>query len=137
MSTDNTPFGGLDKLLLSPTQPEKKAQEKTRPKQTSKKTRKQAEKEPPAPKAITSPSTTIPFDPEPPQKQRLTRKQTFEFSKDELDFLDTAKFELRESGVTKNEIIRTGLELLAKDHQANKEASFLVRKITSLQGSWE
>lgn len=61
----------------------------------------------------------------------MTRKQTFELTKAELDFMDTAKYELRALGVTKNEMVLTGLELLAKDYYANRKRSYLYRKFAS------
>ncbi len=77
----------------------------------------------------------VSFDPAPPSRQRLYRKQTFAFNETDMDFLDTVKFELRELGVTKNEIVRAGIELLARDYQGNKETSFLVRKFGRKQGN--
>ena len=61
----------------------------------------------------------------------MTRKQTFELTRAELDFMDKAKFELRALGVTKNEMVLTGLELLAKDYNANRKRSYLYRKFAS------
>ena len=72
--------------------------------------------------------TPIALTPDPPQKHALTRKQTFEFTKAELEFLTEMKFQLRDLGVTKNEIVQTGLELVAKDYAANHAASYLLRK---------
>ena len=76
---------------------------------------------PPAP-------TPLPIIPDPPHRQSLTRKQTFEFTKAELEFLTEIKFQLRHLGVTKNEIVQTGLELVAKDYAANQTQSYLMRK---------
>ncbi len=95
-------------------------------KQTRLSANKQANNEP-------SPQTNknqklININPDLPHRQRMYRKQTFEFSQADLDFMDLIKFELRASSVTKNAIVRTGLEALRKDYQANKETSFLVRK---------
>jgi hypothetical protein len=73
----------------------------------------------------------VPFTPEPLQGRQMTRKQTFELTKAELDFMDKAKFELRALGVTKNEMVVTGLELLAKDYEANQQNSYLYRKFAS------
>ena len=73
------------------------------------------------------------LEPDLPTKPELYRKQTFEFSEAELEFLEDAKTTCRRRfgfHVTKNEIARTALELLAKDFQTNKETSFLVRKFT-------
>jgi len=82
-------------------------------------------------------SLFIPFIPDKPQRPKLTKKQTFEFGQTELDFLDQAKYELRESKVTKNDVVLTALELLKKDYQQNKETSFLGNKFTSKQGNKE
>ncbi len=128
--------------MLSPNQVDEQPGGKVGDKQDGKQTRKQASKhsgnrsslpttrqasQEARPKQET-PARPVPFEPEAPRRQLLRRKQTFEFSKGELDFLDEVKFQLRELGVTKNEVIRTALELLSKDYQANKETSFLVRK---------
>ena len=78
-----------------------------------------------------STATPIPITPDPPQRHTLTRKQTFEFSKSELEFLTAVKFQLRHLGVTKNEIVQTGLELVAKDYAANPAASYLMRKFAA------
>ena len=158
----DSPFGGLDKLLLSSTQTKKQSQEEIGHGQGNKETRKQPSKQTSLPvskeasqevsglKPLQSAATdkhelevsqtremsaAIDFEPDPPRKQRLYRKQTFELSKEELEFLEEAKFQLRELEVTKNEIVRTALELLTKDYQGNKETSFLVRKFTNKQGN--
>jgi hypothetical protein len=149
MNTQDTPFQALDKALLSPTQLVTETQENTGKSQHNKETRKQGrklpekrtifpERKPALQKASRKkepPMRPIAFEPDVPRRHRLGRKQTFEFSKGELDFLDETKFQLRELGVTKNEIVRTALELLAKDYVANKETSFLVRKFAGEQGN--
>jgi hypothetical protein len=142
MNSQHTPFQALDKALLSPNQVDEKPRGKVGDKQDGKQTRKQASKLPTKKTSLPTtrpssqessrkeetPARPVPFEPEAPRRQLLRRKQTFELSKGELDFLDEVKFQLRELSVTKNEVIRTALELLAKDYQANKETSFLVRK---------
>jgi hypothetical protein len=142
MNSQDTPFQALDKALLSPNQVDEQARGKVGENQDGKQTRKQGSKLPTKKTRLPStghasqearpkketPSRPIPFEPEAPRRQLLRRKQTFELSQGELDFLDEVKFQLRELAVTKNEVIRTGLELLSKDYQANKETSFLVRK---------
>ena len=142
MNSQHTPFQALDKALLSPNQVDERPRGKLGEKQDGQQTTKQGSKLPtkttrlPTTKQASqearpkkeTPARLVPFEPEAPRRQLLRRKQTFELSKGELDFLDEVKFQLRELGVTKNEVIRTGLELLAKDYQANKETSFLVRK---------
>ena len=73
----------------------------------------------------------IPFDPEPPHHRGdYYKKNTFELYEAEVNFLRQARFDLDPLGVTKNAIVQTALELLAKDYQVNKETSFLVRKFT-------
>ena len=100
-------------------------------KQGNKETRKQ-----PSPSRVqgdgqSGKATPVPFAPEPLQGKPMTRKQTFELTRAELDFMDKAKFELRALGVTKNEMVLTGLELLAKDYNANRKRSYLYRKFAS------
>jgi hypothetical protein len=73
----------------------------------------------------------VPFTPEPIPGRQLTKKQTFELHKAHVDFMDQAKFELRALGVSKEEMVRTGLELLAKDYSANQKNSYLYRKFAS------
>ena len=92
--------------------------------QATESTRKQANKEPSQEEVV----QRIPIGPNPPAKQEYTKKQTFEFSKDELRFLKQIKLELEEYKVTQNEVVRAGIELLAKDYVANRRESFLVRK---------
>jgi hypothetical protein len=142
MSSQDTPFQALDKALLSPDHVDEQPRGKVGEKQDGQQTRKQGSKHsgnrPSLPttrqasretsRKQETPARQIPFEPEAPRRQLLRRKQTFELSQGELDFLDEVKFQLRELGVTKNEVIRTALELLAKDYQTNKETSFLVRK---------
>jgi hypothetical protein len=149
MTTQDTPFQALDKALFSPAQPVAKTPRNTGRSQDSKETSKQGNKLPgkqttslerkQAPQAVSPtkkpPRRPIAFEPDVPRRRRLGRKQTFEFNKRELDFLDEVKFQLRELGVTKNEIVRTALELLAKDYEANKETSFLVRKFAEEPGN--
>lgn len=137
MNTNDKPFAALDKLLFSSAQVAQQPQKQEKGKQSNKETRKQPKKktilptsQKPSLETKKRPSRRVAFEPDVPQKHRLYRKQTFEFSKEELDFLEKAKFHLRELGVTKNEIVRTALELLNKDYQANKETSFLVRKFS-------
>ena len=71
------------------------------------------------------------LEPDLPTKPELYRKQTFEFSEAELEFLEEAKTTCRRRfgfRVAKNEMVRTALEFLAKDFRVNQETSFLVRK---------
>jgi len=142
MNSQDTPFQALDKALLSPNQVDERSRGKVGDKQDGQQTRKQGSKHsgnrprlPTTRQAYQearskkkTPVRPVPFEPEAPRRQLIRRKQTFELSQGELDFLDEVKFQLRELGVTKNEMIRTALELLSKDYQANKETSFLVRK---------
>ena len=78
-------------------------------------------------------SQEVYLEPDAPNKPEFYRKQTFEFSESELDFLDEAKLKCKKRygfRVTKAEIVRTALEFLGKDFQGNKETSFLARKFT-------
>jgi hypothetical protein len=141
MNSKDNPFQALDKALLSPTQAWENAREETGRNREDKETRKQGNKlfrkqasHQESPKKGAS-AVPICFEPDSTGKLKFWRKQTFEFSKEELDFLNEVKFHLRELGVTKNKVVRTALELLAKDYQANKEVSFLVRKFTRRQGN--
>jgi hypothetical protein len=142
MNSQNTPFQALDKALLSPSRVDEKPGGAVGNNQDNKQTRKQGSQlggnrtSLPTTRQASqessmkeeTPARPVPFEPDAPRKQLLRRKQTFELSQGELDFLDEVKFQLRELDVTKNEVIRTALELLSKDYQANKETSFLVRK---------
>jgi hypothetical protein len=136
MTQPTSPFSNLSKLIATPTTAPFPAptntpvdEDKSPRNLGNKETSKQPSKEASVPAAPPLPSPTpIPLIPDPPSKQNLTRKQTFEFTKKELDFMAEIKFQLRHLGVTKNELVQTGLELLAKDYAANKEQSYLVRK---------
>ena len=135
-----SPFSNLNRLIAMPTASQP-AQTATVPpsmpkhapnKLGNKETSLQSAKEASVSASPTAPDAKpIPLTPEPPQKHTLTRKQTFEFTKSELDFLAEVKFQLRDLGVTKNEIVQTGLELVAKDYAANRAKSYLMRKFAS------
>ena len=78
------------------------------------------------------------LEPDLPTQPELYRKQTFELGEVELNFLEDAKTACRQSfrfRMTKNEIVRTALEFLAKDFLANKQTSFLVRKFAGKEPS--
>ena len=102
-------------------------------KQENKETRKQASKQPR--KEVTQEES---LQPSRPHKPEFYRKQTFEFTEDDLYFLDDAKMACkRQYGfrITKNDIVRTAFEFLKKDLETNKETSFLVRKFTRKENS--
>jgi hypothetical protein len=134
MTDHSNPFLNLDKLLATPTPPEKPVApplEKQGNKVVSQETSNQVT---PKPVQIPKPrqaATPVPFTPDLLQPRPLTRKQTFELTKAELDFMAQAKFELRHISITKNEMVLTGLELLAKDYAANQKNSYLYRKFMS------
>jgi hypothetical protein len=132
MSDHPNPFANLnlDKLLATPT-PSAKPTPPAPEKQANKETRKQPSSPVELPSEPKKPTIPVPFTPDPLQKRPLTRKQTFELTENELEFMAQVKFELRELGITKNEMVITGLELLAKDYQANKKNSYLYRKFAS------
>ena len=99
--------------------------------QGSKETRKRVSKQ-----TITLKSKRVLLQPDLPDNPEFYRKQTFEFSEGELDFLDEAKLTCKRKyrfRVTKNELVRTALEMLSKDFEQNKETSFLVRKFARNQ----
>lgn len=104
--------------------PDAPAPEKPANKETRKQPSPLAEQLPAAP-------SLVPFTPDPLLTRPLTRKQTFEFTKNELDFMDLVKYELRDLGITKNEMVATAVELLAKDYKANHRHSYLYRKYAS------
>jgi hypothetical protein len=140
MTQRSTPFGNLSKLLITTTNVQPPEEQRPNPSTASKpetnlatkETRKEATQSPSAAPNASGPRPfPIPLTPNPPVKPGLTRKQTFEFTKTELEFMAETKFQLREYGITKNEIIQTGLELLAKDYRTNQEASYLVRKFSA------
>jgi hypothetical protein len=112
-------------------EPEHPAAEKPRPaviSQTNKETRKLASKQP-----YQEPTQENSLQPSGPIKPEFYRKQTFEFTKDDMYFLDDAKLACKRRygfRTTKNDIVRTALEFLKKDLETNKETSFLVRKFT-------
>ena len=59
-------------------------------------------------------------------------KATFVFTQEELEVLEDLKLELRrqlDSKVTKYDLIRTGLHMLAEDYTTNGEKSYVYRKI--------
>ena len=75
------------------------------------------------------------MQPDVPDIPEFYRKQTFELSEAELDFLDEAKLVCKRKykfRVTKNELVRAALELLTKDFETHKETSFLVRKFAKI-----
>ena len=136
-----SPFSNLNKLIATPSpsvpaKPQADTPPATPDSAPSKLGNKETSKQPGQEAAVSVspplPATTpIPITPDPPHKQSLTRKQTFEFTKSELEFLTEIKFQLRHLGVTKNEIVQTGLELVAKDYAANRTQSYLVRKFAA------
>lgn len=59
-------------------------------------------------------------------------KASFLFTVEELEVLEDLKLELRreyDTKITKNELIRCALHLLAEDHRAKPEQSYVFRKI--------
>ena len=70
----------------------------------------------------------IDFDPEPPEVIGDQKKMSFELSKQDGDLLDELKFVYRDLKITKFHIIRTGLELIRRDHESNGENCYLARK---------
>ena len=136
-----SPYANLNKLIATPASsvpakphadPPPSTPERAPSKLGNKETSLQPGQE--AAASPTPPATTpLPITPDPPHKQSLTRKQTYEFTRSELEFLTAVKFQLRHLGVTKNEIVQTGLELVAKDYAANQTQSYLVRKFALRQ----
>jgi len=132
---ENSAFFKKPSPLPVPTEPTRSVPTSTTllvtDKRPNKETRKQTSPPAEQPNVPRKAAAQLSFTPEPLQGRQMTRKQTFELTKAELDFMDKAKFELRQLGVTKNEMVVTGLELLAKDYEANQKHSYLYRKFVS------
>ena len=71
------------------------------------------------------------LEPDPPDAPDLYRKQTINFGPDDLDAVQKMQDALRDlhkQEISKQDIVRTAVEFLLKDHDLHKEDSFLVRK---------
>jgi len=59
-------------------------------------------------------------------------KATFTFSQPELEALEDLKLEFRrdhDTKVTKNDVVRAAVHMLVEDHTANKQRSYISRKL--------